>query len=295
MTLSAAALAVLTASLLAACSGGGGGSNPTPVGSTPTPAPSVAASASPHPSPSAGTGTQATATGTVVDYAANTPLSGVKVSISAYTAGSAITQVATTTSTGTFSFTTAPGTYYLVIGSDSPTDTTTTLHTKITLAAGNNALTLPIPPAETDVTYTAAQLSGNFRLTALSGNQLSCFTGQNAGRTSASLPQEIPEELMTEAVTAEVNQSVALNGPGSLDSSTFYSFETSIGGIASNLLSTAGYEPSCPQLTDTFDFNSADTDVYPTATNASNIYFGANALGSGTDGYAAQAWAADPR
>jgi hypothetical protein len=293
MTFPAAALAVLTASLLAACSGGGGGSNPTPVGSTPTPAPSVAASASPHPSPSpsAGTGTQATATGTVVDYAANTPLSGVKVSISAYTAGAAETQVATTTSTGTFSFTTAPGTYYLVIGSDSTTDTTTTLHTKISLVAGTNALTLPIPPTEAEVTYTAAQMSGNFRLTALSGNQLSCFTGQNAGRTSASLPQEIPEELMTETVTDEGIQANADGGQAIGIAANPFAFETAIGGVAINDVSTAGYEPSCPQLTQTFDFNPADTDVYPSATSAANIYL----MGSVANGFTGQTWAIDPR
>ncbi len=136
-----------------------------------------------------------------------------KVSISAYTAGAAITPVATTTSTGTFSFTTAPGTYYLVIGSDSTTDTTS-LHTKISLVAGTNALTLTIPPAETDVTYTAAQLSGNFRLTALSGDQLSCFTGANAGRASLSLSALIPDEIMPETSTAFSQEAGGEGGVG---------------------------------------------------------------------------------
>ena len=217
-----------------------------------------------------------------------------KVSISAYTAGATITQVATTTSTGTFSFTTAPGTYYLVIGSDSPTDTTTTLHTKIVLTAGANALTLPIPPAETDVTYTAAQLSGNFRLTALSGNQLSCFTGQNAGRTSASLSAEIPDELMTESMTDEGVQADADGGQGIGIAANPFSFEASIGGVAMTYVSTAGYEASCPQLTQMFDFDSAN-EVYPYSTATANLYFGAAVMGSVANGFTGQTWAVDPR
>ncbi len=48
------------------------------------------------------------------------------------------------------------------------------------------------------MTDSPAQLSGNFRLTALTGDQLSCYTAANQGRSTLGLPLVIPDEYLTE-------------------------------------------------------------------------------------------------
>jgi hypothetical protein len=144
--------------ILAACSGGsgrGGGSNNGSSGG------SGGGVIPPTTSP-------ASATGMVVDESSSVPLSGVQVAITAWAAGATPNPIATTSATGTFPFTTTPGHYLLVIGSDSPNDARTTLHVSEQLNAGTNALTLPTPTAPPNVVLTAAQTSGNFRLQALS-------------------------------------------------------------------------------------------------------------------------------
>jgi hypothetical protein len=294
---------LLALSVLAGCGGGGASSPSMPPNPAPTASLVATAPVAPTPKPSptsSPASTQATATGTVVDYAANTPLSGVKVAIAPFTLGAAATQVATTNASGQFTFTTAPGTYYLVIGSDSATDTTTTLHTKIVLAAGANALTAPMPPAEPDVTLTAAQQSGNFRLTALAGNQLSCFTGTNQGRAAASLTLEIPDEYLTESATAVAQEGTAENlaEPTPLFAG-FGTYSEALGNaVATEAIATLGGFTTCSSWTGpAFSFVSTNTEVFALATNPANIYFGANMIAGSPspNGTGAQEWAVDPR
>ncbi len=142
----------------------------------------------------------ATVSGTVVDFAENTPLAGVKVSIAPYLASAPASQVATTLANGTFSFTAAPGTYFLIIGSDLPTDSRTTLHKKLILTSGANALSLPIPAAPANVVLAPSQLSGNFRLTQQTEQEQSCIDGANQGRVGALRPFVADEFLVEHAV-----------------------------------------------------------------------------------------------
>jgi hypothetical protein len=263
--------------------------------------------------------TQATATGTVVDYAANTPLSGVPVAIAPNTLGATPSPVATTNANGQFSFTAAAGTYLLVIGSNTPvtptntTGATTTLTTQITLKAGANALTAPIPPVEANVTPTASQLSGNFRLTALSGTQLDCFTGANQGRSQDSLPLMIPDEYLTESATAGSQQAAIEGGNGALGADPLlnsataagpngvFTYETSIGGIPANAGTADGFGVpgvACDTFTGPSFSYVSGSDPFPFATNAANIYYGVDAVvgtPNAIDGAAAQLWAIDPR
>ncbi len=182
--------AIAFVAVLAGCGGGGGGSTPGggPVSTTPiaTPTPVISANV----------------TGTVVDEAANTPLAGVQVSLSGWTQSATPSPIATTNASGQFSFSVAPGSYLVTIGSDSPTDRRATLHFGIVLAAGSNTLTLPTPSAYADVTYTSAQTNGGLRLMALSATQQDCLTGANAGRTTNSLPLLVPDEFLEENAVA---------------------------------------------------------------------------------------------
>jgi len=282
-----------------ACGGGGGGSQP-PTGTSPVATPSSSPSTAPSsgasplasPSPS---GSSATASGTVVDFAANTPLAGVNVSLAAYTPGAPATSVATTNSAGVFTFSASPGTYLLIIGSNSPTDTTTTLHTKITLAAGTNALAFVVPPSEPNVTYTAAQSSGNFRLTALSGNQLSCFTGANSGRTANALLPLIPDEALTEFAAALSQEAAGQNTdtPNPLFSNGLVP-SYGILDIAAATTST-GFFP-CSSWTGPSYSYVGGNPPYAAAMSSSSIWYGAQQVNSLANiPYGAQAWALDPR
>jgi hypothetical protein len=236
----------------------------------------------------------------VVDFAANTPLAGVPIAIAAYTPGAAPTPVATTNPNGQFTFSAAPGTYLLVIGSNtpiSPTDMTTgttTLHTMITLLAGANALGLPIPAAPANVTLTPSQTSGNFRLTALAGDQLSCFSGANEGRMQDSLPLLIPDESLTEYSVALAQEESAQNTdtpspltPGSLP------FLNSLGGNGFSGTTSANF-PTCTSWAGPSYSYQMMNPPFPFATDVTNIWYGAQRSG-GTTVYGAQLWTPDPR
>ena len=70
---------------------------------------------------------------------------------------------------------------------------------------------MSIPPVENGLTLTASQLSGNYRLTTLTGNNLDCFTGANQGRTNLGIPALVPDELETELMVAFVQELTASN------------------------------------------------------------------------------------
>lgn len=181
---------------LAAC--GGGGSSPTPA--SPTPSPSPTATTTPP---------TAAASGKVIDYSSQAPLAGITVAIGPWSSGGATpSPVATTAADGTFSFTTAPGDYLLRIGSDSPSDARTTLEQHVTLVAGANPLTVATPPPVADVTPDAVQLSGDFRLHALTADDTACLTDLNAALPAGNGPYA-EDEYMWEVnrwLTAEDQQ-----------------------------------------------------------------------------------------
>lgn len=176
---------------LAACGGGGGTSLPPQPTATATPA-------------------VATATGKVVDYDTQSGLAGVQVAIGAYSSGAATpAPVATTAADGTFTFQTKPGNYLLRIGSDSSSDTRTTLVQHITLGAGSNALTVATPPPAPNVTPDPVQLSGNFRLKALSADDTACLSGANQGFASLSVGPFAQDEYEWETQRWNVIEDVA--------------------------------------------------------------------------------------
>ena len=160
-----ASLFAIAAATLAACGGGGGGGTggggilpgtPAP-GGTPTPVPT------------------ANASGKVVDYDTQAPLAGVPVAIASWAPNASPVPVATTAADGTFSFKTAAGTYELQIGSNSATDSRTTLVQQITLKGGNNPLVVASPPPQPYVTPDPVQTSGNYRLKQLSTDDKACI------------------------------------------------------------------------------------------------------------------------
>jgi hypothetical protein len=279
---------ILVASF-AACGGGGGGSTV----AAPAPSPSSSGYVEPI-SPGA-----ANVSGTVVDYVTNTPKPGVTIATAAYVAGASPAPIATTDATGSFHIAMPPGTYLLVIGSNSPADTTTTLHTKITVTAGADLLAAPMATAPPNVTLTAAQTSGNFRLTTLSGNQLSCYTAANAGRVQLGLPQLIPDEYLTEAATALVQEEVAQNTdtPAPLFGSgvgSVFEFSANLGGFDAGQSTTSFGFAQCSTWTGVAYSYVAGNPPYSSATSSSSLWYGANQSALASE-YAAQAWQGDPR
>jgi hypothetical protein len=232
-----------------------------------------------------------------VDYAANTPLSGISVSIASFDHGAPTSPVATTTATGAFTFTTSPGTYLLVIGSNTSGDTTTTLHQKITLTAGVNALAFVVPPTEPNVTYTAAQMSGNYRLMALAGNQLSCVAGANAGRVAASIPQLVPDEALMEYAVALAQEEAGQNTdtPSPLFAGVL-SIGASLGLTAFGGATTSvGFSPCSSWTGQAYSYVNGNPP-YAFATSSTNVWYGAQQISSaGAVPYGAQLWSPDPR
>jgi hypothetical protein len=275
-------LACASAALLAACGGGGGssggGGGTLPI-VTPTNPPVTTSSVS----------------GTVVDEAANSPLAGVQVAIAPFTVGATPNPVATTAANGTFSFTTTPGHYLLVIGSNLPNDTRTTLHVGEQLVAGANALTLPTPTAPPNVTFTTAQTSGNFRLEALSANQQSCLTGANQGRTNLSLPLLVPDEFLTENANAVLQEEIAqkTDTPAPLFGYTQPFGPTGTTGSVSGLTTSVGFLPCSSWTGPSYSYVNGNPP-FGFATNASNIWYGADGQSS-TPHYGIQIWLSDIR
>jgi hypothetical protein len=304
MKLSNSVLIIPTVALslsLAACGGGGGSPPPAPQPTAPpTPIHTVTPTATPTATPSAtptATASVATASGTVVDNNANTGLAGVTVAIAPASSNSATspTPVTTTAASGTFAFTAAPGSYLLVIGSNSATDTRSTYHGEITLKAGANTLAMGAPSPEPDVTLSPAQTSGTYRLETLTSSQSSCLSGANSGRTADALPLLIPDESLLEIADAFADEEVGQNTdtPSPLFNSGA-NFESSFGTAFST---SANFNP-CSQWTGTGYSYVSGNPPYGDATNASYTLYGADLFPS-TGGmystYGAQVWGEDPR
>ncbi len=194
--------------LLAACGGGGGGAGG---GST---LPGAGANfTGPTPTPP---GT--TAQGTLVDDPSGTPLSGVTVRLDPWTVyptpGPTPTPIATTTTdpSGHFAISAKNGTYLLVIGSDSNTDTARpTIHDKLVLN-GQTVLTAPTMPPFPGVTPPAVETSANYRLANIDQTlELPCIQEFDAQRTAHSLPLPVVDEWLTENARSAEAQSQGLS------------------------------------------------------------------------------------
>ncbi|HET9394194.1 MAG TPA: hypothetical protein VFO29_11830 [Candidatus Rubrimentiphilum sp.] len=267
----------IASTLLSACGGGGGGNPILPI--IPTNPPVTTSSVS----------------GTVVDETTNAPLAGIQIAIAPFTVGATPSPVATTAANGTFSFTTTPGHYLLVVGSNSPSDTRTTLHVGEQLAAGANALTLPTPTAPPNVTLTAAQTSGNFRLQTLSANQQNCVTAANQGRANLPLPLLVPDEFLSEDAGAIVQEAVAqsTDTPSPLFGFTQPFGPTGASGNVTGLTTSTNFS-SCGAWTGPSYSYVNGNPPFPYATSAANIWYGAD-WSSATGHYGAQLWLSDIR
>jgi hypothetical protein len=275
-------VAFVLAAALAGCGGGGGSPGNPPAGPTACPA-GYAGSAPNCVAPV----TQASATGKVVDFDSDTPLANEPVSIAPYTIGAAATQVATTAADGSFAFSIAPGNYLLQIGSNSatPADNRATLHAKIALVAGSNALVAPTPPPEPQVAFVPSQLSPNFRLVALSPDEADCLSGMNAGRIAHGFPTLVPDELLQENARMLAESELALQ----VDVSPLFNVSSVYAVSAEN------FKP-CDTWTNGYSFTPG-TPPFVVATNPRIIWYGADidsAPGSAMT-FGAQEWFSDPR
>ena len=201
------AIAFSLVATLAACGGSGGGTGGPPPTITPTATacPSGYTGTAPNCAPPAST---TTATGMLVDDPSGSPLAGIPVKLEPWTAGATPlpSPQATTAANGTFSIgPVANGHYLLVIGSDSPTDTTRpTIHDNVTLTGGTQALQAPnltvkpYGPIPT-VTPPAVETNGDYRLNTLSAtDEAPCLTAFNQQRASLNLPPVVADEWLTE-------------------------------------------------------------------------------------------------
>lgn len=205
-------LAVVAALMFCGCGGGGSsgassgpfipGSSPT-VSPTPTSTPAV---------------TKSTVTGKVVDYDSQAPLSGVAIAVGTWTFGAASpAPTATTAPDGTFSIALTPGTYEFQIGAASPSDTRATLTTSVTVTSSpTTPLTVPTAPPQPNVTPDPVQLSGHFRLKALSADDQGCLHG-----ASAQFGQSyFMDEYVWEAARWTNHQAKATPGGGQISMNT---------------------------------------------------------------------------
>ena len=276
-SLAAAAIAVV----LTACGGGGGS---TAAGPIPTPTPDV----------------RAVASGTVVDTASGAPLSGTLVALEPFVAGAS--PVTTTTAAADGSFVTppvSPGRYLLVVGADSPTDARSAFHLPVTLAAGSNALSAPLPQPAPNVQYAPAQLSGAFRLAALSADEAGCLAGANAGRKQLGLRALVSDELLLEDARAvlqeEAAQSTDTPVPLFADPpAAQYVFA----GLSAPMHTEQDF-PQCAVWTGPAYSYDPNQPPYAQAANPAEIWFGA-AFAPARNGdphasYGAQLWEPDPR
>ena len=274
-------LAALIATALTACGGGGGGSGPV---TTPHTLPPVAS---------------ASASGRVVDTADGTPLAGIAVGLAPFTAGASPIVTAATGADGSFALAAPAGRYLLVIGSDSPSDARATFHLPVTLAAGSNALAAPVPQPFPGVQYSSAQLSGAFRLAALSGDETSCVGGANAGRTGLGLRALIPDELLLEDARAvrqeEADQSTDTPTPLFANPpDAQYVFA----GMSAPMHTEQDF-PTCGNWTGPAYSYLPNKPPYAQASNPAEIWFGAAfataPAGDPHASYGAELWQTDPR
>lgn len=272
----------LFAAALAACGGGGGG------GSTP---PTSGGGTNPSPTSSPTTTPTANASGTVVDYTSNTPLSGVPIAIASWAPGALPSPVATTDSSGKFSFTTAPGTYMLVVGSDSPTDTRSTLHENVALSSGSNTLKSATPQPEPDVTPLPSQGAGALRLMTLTSTQQDCVSGANKGRANLSLPLLVPDEYLEEDAIADTAEELAQNTD---TPSPLFGYAQPNGSV-SGMTTEANFNP-CDTWTGPGYSYVSGSPPYASATSATNIWYGASIVSTQSGGtLGSQLWSNDPR
>jgi hypothetical protein len=195
----------------------------------------------------------------------------------------------TTNTSGVFSFSIAPGTYLLTIGSNSPTDTRTTFHNQIVLTAGTNALSQGVPNPELDVVLSPGQTSGNFRLAQLTSIEQSCLSGMNAGRNTVGLSALVPDEQGTEYTRAGSDQeAVQMTDTPTLTTTPPYYYYGITAGIAA--FGGAGFT-SCPEYTNAYTFGTG-SPPYSAATNPSDVWYAAN---WNTETYTGQIFLTDPR
>jgi hypothetical protein len=267
---------------LAACGGGGGGGSTGP-GPIPTPTPDP----------------RAVASGTVVDGASGAPLPGTLIALQPFVAGAS---PVTTTAAADGSFTTPPvaaGRYLLVVGADNAGDARATFHFAVTLAAGSNVLTAPAPQAAPDVTYAPAQLSGAFRLAALSADELGCLAGANAGRKQLGLRALVSDELLLEDARAVLQEEAAqsTDTPAPLFANP-PAAQYVFGGLNAPMHTEQDF-PQCAVWTGPGYSYDPNQPPYKQAADPAEIWYGAAfapaRAGDPHASYGAQLWLPDPR
>ncbi len=271
---------------LAACGGGGGGgaAGPSQAVTPQTPAP----------------GGRAVATGRAIDGADGSPLPGTLVALEPFVTGAS--PVITTTAAADGTFVTPPvsaGRYLLVVGADNPTDARSTFHLAVTLADGTNALSAPAPLATRDVTYTAAQQSGAFRLAALSADEAGCLAGANAGRKQLGLRPLVSDELLLEDARAVLQEETAQ----STDTPTPLfanppAAQYVFAGLNAPMHSEQDFQQCAIWTGPAYSYD-PNQPPYAQASNPNEIWFGAAfapaPAGDPHTSYGAQLWLTDPR
>jgi hypothetical protein len=236
----------------------------------------------------------------VVDSADGSPLPGTLVALEPFVTGAS--PAITTTAAADGSFVTPPvsaGRYLLVVGADNPTDARSTFHLAVTLADGANALSAPTPLATQDVTYTAAQLSGSFRLAALSADEAGCLAGANAGRKQLGLRPLVSDELLLEDARAVLQEEAAqsTDTPTPLFAnppSAQYVFS----GLNAPMHSEQDFQQCAVWTGPAYSYD-PNQPPYKQASDPNEIWYGAAfapaRAGDPHTSYGAQLWLTDPR
>jgi hypothetical protein len=253
---------------------------------SPSPTPAVSASINPS---------MASVTGTVVDTDYDNPLVGVPVQIAAYTPAAPYKTVATTGANGQFAFTTTPGQYLLLIGTNSDTSTQATYHGVVNLKSGQNPLLDPVPTSEPDVTTLPGQSSGVFRLAQLSVNEQDCLSGINASRISAGLSGLIEDESLLEGARAyndeQLTQNATLPNPLGSNPSPIGTIYGAIGYLGN--AASENYA-SCDEWSGPYTLTPGNPP-YQYASKATTIWYGASFGGNATTTYGEESFGQDPR
>jgi hypothetical protein len=174
---------------------------------------------------------------------------------------------ATTDANGNFVLAAAPnGHYLLVIGRNSPTDTTsTTIHDNVTLSGGNQTLVAPTLPSMPGYTPPAWETNGTFRLSHVdTTTELPCFQRFNQDRANASQSAVPLDEWVLENVHTN-NANTFSNQP------VTYKFLSSQDGALSS------GAPGCNAL---IDFQFSSSGAY--GADARVVWFGAAVLHGAT-------------
>ncbi len=238
------------------------------------------------------------ASGRVVDYARDTPLAGIAVSIASYVRGAAPVVKATTDESGYFSFTAGPGEYLMTVGSGSSLGTRATLHEAITLAPGMNTVEGMKPVSEPDVLPTLSQKRGALRLMALSPVAIDCVKGANQGRLRFGLRLLVPDEYLEEDAIAVNTEQTAQNTDLPVPLFGF----TQPYGVVGGLATSAMFE-RCAAWTGLSYSYRRENPPYRFSMDPGLVWFGASFVPSafpkpqpaGKPAYGVQLWAGDPR